>query len=165
MVIPLWSELNKNEIDHERLGKDRWKYSSPSGGPLRFQIPRGLCKWGVSGYKSMNVEIQDENFLTWWHSLENLLSPQEPFNSNLKLNSLRLKIDDSVYIFDENGRQVTPDIQEGLFKGLYVTCGIEIESNYFFKEQWGLTVRVFQLKFYGTIDKEEEIERGKCHFL
>jgi hypothetical protein len=91
----------------------------------------------------------------------------------MKNGSLRLKIDESTYIFDENSKQVTPSIEEGLFKGQDLSCLIDIDSNYFFKGTWGLTVRVFQVKCYGSIERHVEPEvlpqldfkKGTCAFL
>jgi len=167
----LWSDINKDLIDVTPGMKDRSKYLY-DGRPLRFQIPRVMCTWGVSQYKSFNVDLQNPAFIEWWTELERRLCPQEPFKSNLSGSSLRIKIDEATYIFDENSKQVTPEIQEGLFRGQELSCLISIESNYFFNNVWGLVVRASQVRFYGGDEGAEEeapddtvLQKGTCAFL
>ena len=145
----LWSDINKDVIDVVAGMKDKSKYLYDEK-PLRFQIPRGVCTWGVSQYKSFNLDLQNPEFIQWWAELERRLCPQEPFKSNLSNGSLRIKIDDATYIFDENSKQVTPEVREGLFRGQELSCIVDIESNYFFNNVWGLVIRASQIRFYGT---------------
>jgi hypothetical protein len=80
-------------------------------------------------------------------------------------------VDDATYIFDENSKQVTPVVEEGLFKGRDLSCLIDIESNYFFRGSWGLTVRAYQVKYYGGAEEpkrevaEEPLKKGICAFI
>lgn len=162
----LWNELDKNLIVTEPLLRDRTRFSY-DGSPLRFQIPRGMTTWGVSEYRTLNVDITHPEFAAWWVHLETLLCPAEPFKTNLVNGSLRLKIDDASYIFDQNSKQINPEIREGLFRGREVQCIVEIDSTYFFKGVWGLTIRIYQLK---TSTEPEELdvsplEKGVCAFL
>jgi hypothetical protein len=172
-----WNEIDRATIDWTQFGKEegRWKYKLGNG-PLRFQIPRGKCTWGVSAFKAFQVEITDPQFVQWWRDLESQICPQGPFNTNLRLDrdgtySLRLKIDDATYVFDKNSKQVTPVVEEGLFKGQDLSCLIDIESNYFFRDTWGLTVRAYQVKYYGEQEEakieinEEPIKKGICAFI
>jgi hypothetical protein len=169
----LWSDIDTDLIENVAIGKDRVKFKYNEG-PLRFQIPKGLCTWGVSAYKSLNVEVANPDFISWWKSLETQLCPQEPFSSNMKNNSLRLKIDDAAYIFDENSKQVNPEIREGAFRGHEISCLIDIDSTYFFNGNWGLTIRVQQLKtlsgpsekdYVETAVAETSLQKGICAFL
>jgi len=144
----MWSDVDKNLIEITTANKDRSRFRY-QGGPLRFQIPRAWCQWGVSAYKSFNVEIRNPEFVSWWRDLEARLCVAEPFNSNLKDGTLRIKIDDAVYIFDENSKQVCPEIREGLFRGQEVQCIVDVDSTYFFNGLWGLTIRVYQIKTLG----------------
>ena len=177
----LWVDIDRSLIDCVPTGKEPGKFRYRIGGaPLRFQIPRGMCTGGLSAYKSMNVELSSPEFSSWWKELETQLCPVVPFNSNLKGSSaLRVKVDDATYIFDENSKQVTPGVQEGLFRGQELSCLIDIESNYFFNGAWGLTVRASQVKTYGggptESDEPDEpvtaaapvhvLPIGKCAFL
>jgi hypothetical protein len=166
----LWSDVEKNLIDAQPSGREKSRYTL-EGKTLRFQIPRGLCKWGVSAYKSFNLDVAHPDFIEWWCELERRLCPQEPFKSNLQSGSLRIKVDDATYIFDENSKQVSPDVREGLFRGQELSCMVDIESNYFFNGNWGLTVRAYQIRFYGEQEPEPSssappvLTKGICAFL
>jgi len=167
----LWSDIEKNLIEFQPGGRERTRFTL-DGRPLRFQIPRGLCTWGVSQYKSFNVEVKNPEFIAWWSELERRLCPQEPFKSNLQSGSLRLKIDDATYIFDENSVQISPEVREGLFRGQELSCMIDIESNYFFNGNWGITVRAYQVKSWGGGEQPETpqisepiLAKGICAFL
>jgi len=182
----LWSDIDRSLIECVPTGKEPGKFRYRYGtSALRFQIPRGLSTWGVSSFKSMNVDISNPEFIAWWRELEAQLCPVVegvPFNSNLKGgpggSSLRIKVDDATYIFDENTTQVTPEVREGLFRGQELSCLIDIESNYFFNGSWGLTVRASQVKTYGgdaqmncPVDEPETASpvpafvAGRCAFL
>lgn len=152
----LWSDIDKTLIESVPLVKDRVKFKY-LGGPLRFQIPRAMCKWGLSTYNSIQVDLSNQEFLDWWRDLETQLCPQVPFNSNLKLNNLRIKVDDSVYVFNEEGKQVNPDLREGLFRGQQLNILLDIDSTYFFNGSWGLTCKASQIRYYdvGEIENEE----------
>jgi hypothetical protein len=166
----MWTDVDKNLIEIVPGLKDRIKFKY-QGGPLRFQIPRGMCTWGVSAYKSFQVDLSNQEFMTWWRDLETQLCSQEPFNSNLKINqsgtpSLRLKIDEATYIFDKNSKQVTPEIKEGLFRVQEVSCLVDVESTYFFNGTWGLTCRASQVRFYSEETAPEPTFSLKgCAFL
>jgi hypothetical protein len=178
----LWTDIDRNLIECVPTGKDgkfRYKLGRTDGspGPLRFQIPRGMCTWGLSSYKSMSVELSSPEFVSWWKELEAQLCPVIPFNSNMKGSALRVKVDNATYIFDENSKQVTPEVREGLFRGQELSCLIDVESNYFFNGAWGLTVRASQVKTYGESsspsDEADEpvtdagpvLLTGRCAFL
>jgi hypothetical protein len=139
-----WSDIDTASIEMIPI-KEKTKFRYKEG-PLRFQVPRGMCTWGVNGYKSFQVSVSDTDFIQWWRALETQLCPTAPFNSNLRESSLRIKIDDSVYIFDQNSKQILPDVKEGLFRGQELSCLIDIDSTYFYNENWGLTIRAYQVK-------------------
>ena len=165
----LWSDIDLDRIEIVPGAKGRSKFLY-EGGPLRFQIPRAKSTWGLSAYKSMNVDFEDRpDFIQWWKNLETHLCPQEPFSSNLKSTmSLRVKMDEATYIFDENSKQISPDIQEGLFRGLDLQCIVDVDSTYFFNENWGLTVRTYQVRFSGSLFEEEPqpvLPKGACAFI
>jgi len=160
-----WHEVDLTKIDLTPGTREKVRYTL-DGGPLRFQIPRGMCNWGVSSYKSFQVELSNQEFLNWWKNLESMLCNREPFTSNLKGNSLRIKIDESTYIFDENSKQNSPEIKEGIFKEQELSCMIDIDSNYFYNENWGLTVRAYQVKYLTPIPEPPAIlEKGTCAFI
>jgi len=153
----MWNEFDINEIEISQMTKDKLKYNLNSD-PLRFQIPRGMCTWGVSAYKSFNLELSNQEFINWWKKLENILCNNDNFTSNMNNDSLRIKIDESTYIFDNEKMQVSPEIKEGLFSGHELTCMVEIRSNYFYNGVYGLTVRASQVRYYTPVLK------GVCAF-
>jgi hypothetical protein len=158
--MSFWHEIDLTHIEITPGTREKSRYTY-KGGPLRFQVPRGMCTWGVSAYKSFNIEFSDEEFINWWKNLESMLCTREPFTSNMRLSSLRVKIDESTYVFDEGSHQVSPEVKEGLFRGQELSCIIDIDSNYFYNENWGLTVRAYQVRYYGT----DSLEKGKCAFI
>jgi hypothetical protein len=176
-----WSDIETDRIEMTQI-KDRTKFRY-DGGPLRFQVPRGECTWGVNSYKSFQIDVSDPDFIQWWRALETRLCPAAgppagpPFNSNLKESSLRIKIDDSVYIFDQNSKQINPEVKEGLFRGQELSCLIDIDSTYFYNGNLGLTIRAYQIKTLtdGSAqlpDEEAPVEEapvalqpGVCAFL
>lgn len=154
-----WNEIDFSCIDFVPYGKDRVKFTYKNG-PLRFQVPRAMCTWGVSAYKAFQLELSSNvEFLQWWRDLEGLLCTAEPFNSNLKLGSLRLKIDDATYVFDAGAKQINPEIREGLFRNQEISCLVDVESTYFFNGTWGLICRAVQVKTCGGGDSLSEAPR------
>lgn len=176
-----WFEIDLDQITTTTVGtRQRFSYK---GGPLRFQIPRGASQ-GLTEFKSMYVNLTHDDFIQWWRRLEGFLCPglsaagldskAPPFNSNLKGSSIRLKVDDSVYVFDKDSKQINPEVREGLFRGQDVSCLIDVDSTYFFNGNWGLTVRVYQVKTLTDVQPEmptdgpEEsfsLAKGVCAFL
>jgi len=142
-----------------------------------------MCTWGVTSYKSFQVDVSDPDFIQWWRVLETRLCPiaasgdplSPPFNSNLKESSLRIKIDDSVYIFDQNSKQILPEVKEGLFRGQELSCLIDVDSTYFYNGNCGLVIRAYQVKTLTdaptaaeTLPDEEPpvaLTPGVCAFL
>lgn len=167
-----WSEIDLNRVTMTTVGtRQRFSYN---GGPLRFQIPRGTSQ-GLSEFKSMYVNLTHDEFVQWWRRLEEFLCPGLS-NSNLKGSSLRLKVDDSVYVFDKDSKQINPEVREGLFRGQDVACLIDVDSTYFFNGNSGLTVRVYQVKTLTDVltpetptaaapEESFSLAKGVCAFL
>jgi len=169
-----WNDIDLTQIETVALNKDRTRFRY-QGGPLRFQVPRGMCS-GVNAFKSFQVDLTHSEFEQWWRQLEAHLCPCEPFQSNLRYGSLRIKIDDSVYVFDANSKQITPEVREGLFRGQEVSCLIDVDSTYFFNGNWGLTIRAYQVKTLTDSVSESvgessdsspsfSLPKGTCAFL
>lgn len=170
--MTLWSDLDISKITvvQSRQGRNTYAYNNL---PLKFQIPRGLCTWGVGSYKSFQVSISNPEFIDFWGRLENVLCSEIPFVSNMKGNVLRIKIDDGAFIFDEQCHQITPEVQEGLFKGQELSCSVQIDSSYFYNDNNGLVVKASQVRYYSpplqedveTFDEEDTPQLTKCSFL
>jgi len=122
----------------------------------------------------MYVNLTHGEFIQWWRRLEEFLCPGLS-NSNLKGSSLRLKVDDSVYVFDKDSKQINPEVREGLFRGQDVACLIDVDSTYFFNGNSGLTVRVYQVKTLTDVltpetptaapEESFSLAKGVCAFL
>lgn len=158
----MWSSIDTSQIEIIQVRKTSFVYKSK---PLQFQIPRGFCKYGVGSFKSFQVQIDDLRFIEWYQQLEKQLCTSEPFASNLKDNILRIKIDDSTFVFDKDKNQEIPEIVEGLFQGDSVSCMITIDSSYFYNDIYGLVVKAKQVRYYHTdIEEEEAPSLGGCMF-
>jgi len=139
---------------------------------LKFQIPRGLCQYGLSEYKSINIEIGSKAFVNWWREMETKLCAAEPFNSNLKGSSLRIKVEDGTPVFDAQRNYVGSYTTAGEGAGKQMSCLIEITGVYFFNNQYGLTVKCSQIMVYDDVQPPEEEEEeepivsvSKCALL
>jgi hypothetical protein len=125
---------------------------------LKFQIPRGLCQYGLSEYKSINIEIGNKAFIKWWREMETKLCAAEPFNSNLKGSSLRIKVEDGTPVFDAQRNYVGSFTTAGEGAGKEMSCLIEITGVYFFNNQYGFTVKCNQIMVYDDIQAVTEAE-------
>jgi len=145
-----WSEL-----DLTKIGTTSFK-GMPRFSGLKFQIPRGVTPYGLGGFKSIDVDIGDPEFLDWWRAVETTFANGfEPFKSNLKGTRLRLKVDEDTYVFDEKRNLQTPDLKEGLWRGAQISCLVEISGIYFFNAEHGFVCRCRQIMVYDSDGAEE----------
>jgi len=145
--MPKWNEVSLDDVEVEPgVGRARPKFTL-AGGPLKFQLPRGTCPWGLNTeYKSCQVSIPDEDFVSWYETLEKKLCSDVPFSSNLKAGTLRLKVDDGTLFFRADGT-ILSDGPERM-KGADVSCIMEIPGSYHFNEKYGLTCRATQVRIW-----------------
>ena len=145
--MPKWNEVCIDDIEIEPgTGRSRPKFTL-AGGPLKFQLPRGVCQWGINTeYKSFQVTVPDEDFVTWYENLERKLCSDVPFTSNLKAGTLRLKVDDSTLFFKADGSLVADGAER--MKGADVSCIMEISGSYHFNDKYGLTCRATQVRIW-----------------
>jgi hypothetical protein len=61
-------------------------------------------------------------------------------------------------VFDLNRNIKFPELVEGAFAGMTVSCIVEIIGTYFFQEMHGLTCRIYQLVERPLADIPEEHE-------
>ena len=148
MVI-LWHEVDFDLIYKKTAKNGRITLCyGPEQKPLRFQIPSGRCQYGLGQYNSLNIDFSENpSFVTWYEDLEATIGAPEPFNSNMKSEILRIKVDESTLVFDwSNKLQEHNDLREGLWANSEIRCIMDISGIYFFNEVYGLTCRVYQLK-------------------
>ena len=154
--MPLWTDINKSLIEVKPSGNTRSK-ASYADGPLRFQIPRGYSRYGISQYKSLTLSNLDPKFISWYTELENMLAPQG-LKSNLTEYGLRVKVDDSTLVFNSESKFVSDEHVEGYLRDLDMSCIVDVEGAYLWKGVWGINCRAHQIKFYAPVPKIPETD-------
>lgn len=143
---------------------DAIEVTRPKGVPkfngLRFQIPRGLCRYGHSEYKTISVELGNRAFVNWWRDMEQKMGDMQPFNSNLKDNTLRIKVGDDVPVFDERRNYIGLVAGTGYGAGKQMSCLVEIPGMYYFNDQYGFIVRCVQVMLYDDPPSPEDGEQN-----
>jgi hypothetical protein len=148
-MVMLWHEVDLDLV-YKKLGKNG-RISlcyGPEQKPLRFQIPSARCQYGLGQYNTLSLDFSEhQSFINWFGDLEAAIGAPEPFNSNMKNEILRIKVDDSTLFFDwENKMQEPVDLREGLWSNSEIRCIIDISGVYFFNDVYGLTCRMYQMK-------------------
>jgi hypothetical protein len=151
----LWHEIDFTKIKKvpgSRGGYDI-KYNDE---PLKFQIPLGRCNYGFNEFTndrgnvmySMNIDYASHpSFQNWFGDLEDAIGAPEPFVSNFKDDNLRVKIEETTLIMNWVQQVENVNIQEGTLRDCELLAIIEIPSVYYFKEQYGLTIRASQIRY------------------
>ena len=114
-----------------------------NGKPFRFQMPEGFCIGGLTEYNSINIQIDDPDFIDWYSRLEEHIGAPEPFSSNLG-ETFRFKFDEFTQVFDHERKLCLAPY----LNGRRVKCIIEVSGVYFFKDVYGLTCRVYQMMYW-----------------
>jgi len=152
--MPLWSEIQRALLQIRPNGNTKTKIFYGDG-PLRFQIPRGYSRYGLSQYKSLSISNLDPKFIEWFQVLEQSLYPKDnnQFKSCVSEYGLRVKVDDSTLIFDSKSKFVADEHVEGYLKDLDISCIIDVEGAYLWKGAWGINCRAHQIKYYDPVPK------------
>ena len=162
--MPKWSEVDTSLIEVGTGQRVKFVYQN---GPLRFQIPRGITRYGIGSFKSLTVDVKDPEFAEWYKKLERVLCPLEPFKSNFSEYGLRIKVDDRTLLFDNEAKYLPVDLGEGTLRGDDVACIVDLDGYYFYNGNYGITCRAYQIKTYGGAREDEEVveELTDCAFL
>ena len=165
-MVMLWHEVDFDLI-YKTVGKNG-KFTlcyGPEKKPLRFQLPAAVSQYGVGSFSSINLDFSThQTFINWFADLEAAIGAPEPFNSNMKNEFLRLKVDDSTLFFDwSNEMQQPGEIRGGMFSNSEIMCIVDISSIYFFNDVYGLTCRIYQMKTRELAAPERKSEVPK-HF-
>jgi hypothetical protein len=157
--MPLWSEIQKPMIQIRPNGNTKTK-TLYADGPLRFQIPRGYSRYGLSQYKSLSISNLDPKFMEWFQEIEQGLFPKDrnDFKSCVSEYGLRVKVDDSTLIFDSKSKFVADEHVEGYLRDLDISCIIDVEGAYLWKGAWGINCRAHQIKFYDPVPKIPDLD-------
>jgi len=149
----MWSSVNVDNIETTPAQRGGLKVRD-----LKFQLPRGLCQYGLSEYKAINIQVTDSKFIKWWTDLEKHLCTLEPFSSNMKNGSLRVKVDPDVLVFDERKKRLDYMTGERDGAGKEMSCMVQIPSVYYFNGNYGLTVKCTQILIYDDLQCAEEFD-------
>lgn len=151
----LWHEVDFSKV--KKIPGPRGGYDIKyDNGPFKFQIPLGRCNYGFSAFTndrgvssySMNIDyVEHQSFQNWFGDLETALVPPDPFVSNIKDENLRVKIDDMTLIMNWVKQVEVVPVQEGTLRDCDLLTIIEIPSMYFFRDQYGLTIRANQIRY------------------
>jgi hypothetical protein len=139
-----WNDISIDEI---QINNKKLTYKDE---PLRFQIPRGYCEYGISDHKSINVRINNQDFFDWFKRLENhaLQVSPESFESNLNEDTIRVKIVEGfTQVFDSNNVFL---MDGAMFMNCNVDVLLDVSSTYSpFKDfnKYGLVCKVYQIRF------------------
>lgn len=157
--MPLWSEIVPTLIEVKPSGNTRTK-AVYNGGPLRFQIPRGYSRYGLSQYKSITIANLDPKFIAWFSDLENKLRRDDgnAFKSCLTEYGLRVKMDECTLVFDSESKFVSDEHVEGYLRDLDMSCIVDVEGAYLWKGSWGINCRAHQIKYYTPVPKIPDLE-------
>ncbi|NBS71497.1 hypothetical protein EBT31_21695 [bacterium] len=152
-----WNEVDFSQIEKKdgRAGRQSFLYN---GKPFRFQIPEARCVWGLSEYKSVSMEM-DEEFQNWFQTLEKHIGKPEPFSSNLRDGLLRVKLDEYTQVFDSDRKLDLRERTEGAFRDCKLKCIMEVSGMYYFNGTYGLTCRIYQMLW-----SEAEVQ-DECAFI
>jgi hypothetical protein len=144
-----WHEIDLSSILLTEKRNGGSKITQADGTPLRFQIPAARVMYdGLSSFKSLTLEMPSD-FVEWWEKLDKELP--EPSRSNISNNGLRVKVDDATQFFNESKKSIFPELNEGALRGETLICIIEIPGTYYFQNNYGYIVRIYQAVVKSTL--------------
>lgn len=111
--------------------------------PFRIQIPK--MKGFINEYGKLELEV-NQLFNNLWTPIEDECREHGdfPWNENPRDGKFRVRVDENTHVFDSHS-ELLNDFQ---VDNRFVTCIIEIQSIYNFKQQSGLTCKVHQMKIH-----------------
>ncbi len=114
--------------------------------PVKIQIPK--LKGSLNEYGKLELDIT-EVFTHIWNPIDEECRKyaEFPWNDNPRDGKFRVKVDENTHIFNSNSELVN-DIN---IHDKFISCIIELQSVYNFKQQSGITCRVHQMKVYDPV--------------
>ena len=147
-----WNQVIPGDII-TTLGKNGRRSFTYHNEPLRFQLPESKCIFGLSEYNSLSLRMNDD-FIEWYGGLERSLNTGcEPWSSALSNDLLRIKVDQNTWVFDKTKQIDESDLYPERFQGYTIKCIIELCGIYYFKNNYGFTIKTYQL-LYDDGDEE-----------
>lgn len=123
-----------------------WKDVSLSM-PMRFQIPRGYCEYGISQFGQVSLKISDVEFLEWFKNLERTFIKDTPLESrvNNENSSISIKyVDGYTQMFDSSN--VLMIVDEPNFVDSELDCLVDVDRVYTLNGSSGVTCKIFQVR-------------------
>lgn len=115
--------------------------------PMRFQIPRGYCEYGIGQYDQVSLKIADADFLEWFKNVEKtLIKDGGPIESrvNDENSTISVKyVDGFTQVFDSSN---TFMIDGHNFIDCEVDCLVDVDRVYSLNGVSGLTCKIFQAR-------------------
>lgn len=114
--------------------------------PMRFQIPRGYCEYGVGQFGQISVKIIDPDFLEWFKNIELTFVKEEPLESrvNDENSSLSLKyVDGYTQVFDASNVFM---LDGHSFVDCELDCLVDVDRVYSLNGVHGITCKIFQVR-------------------
>jgi hypothetical protein len=169
---------------------------TPPYGPVKYNVDFAMKGWNEEGnyvkkFYEFLKELENKVIVHITQRSQKIFGSQmsleqvtEHFNSNIKESSggyepkFRVKIDDKVKVFDIGDKDITEELQEGLYKRHSGAAIVELGNVYFMNKKFGLVWKMVQIKVYEPQrihgfnfneepedDEDEPIEKIKgCQF-
>ena len=115
--------------------------------PMRFQLPRGYCEYGISQYGQVSVKISDVEFLEWFKNVERTFligDVRRESRINDENSSISMKyVDGFTQVFDSSNSLMVDghDLVDS-----ELDCLVDVERVYTLNDVQGLTCKIFQVR-------------------
>lgn len=123
-----------------------WRDIKDVSVPMRFQIPRGYCEYGVGQYGQVSLKISDTEFLEWFKRLELTLVKDGPVESrvNEENSSISIKyVEGFSQVFDSSNVLM---IDGHTMIDSELDCLVDIDRVYSLNGMNGVTCKIFQVR-------------------
>lgn len=113
--------------------------------PMRFQIPRGYCEYGIGQYDQVHIKIADNEFLEWFKKVEHTLIKDNEMESRINDENSTLSVkyvDGFTQVFDSSNVFV----EHTNFVDSELDCLVDVDRVYTLNGVSGITCKIFQVR-------------------
>lgn len=113
--------------------------------PMRFQIPRGYCEYGIGQYDQVSLKIADVEFLEWFKKLERTLIKDAPMESRINDENSTISVkyvDGFTQVFNSSNVFV----EHTNFVDSELDCLVDVDRVYSLNGTNGITCKIFQVR-------------------
>jgi len=131
---------------------------TPPYGPVKYNVDFAMKGWNENDnyVKKFYDFIQriESKVIDYVLTIFGSEISRDAFNSNIKPGNgdyepkFRVKIDDTVSVFDISDTDITQTFEEGLYKKQSGAAVVELSSVYFMNKRFGLVWKMIQMKVY-----------------